>query len=100
METHERIVKKSQEIARLERKLARDKLKKRKADTRRKIEFGGLVIKANMADYSKEIILGALVNARKEIEKEPATQTLYQSIGKAEFMGYRADTDGNSNPPN
>jgi len=100
VETHEKIVKKSQEIARLERKLARDKLKKRKADTRRKLEFGGLVIKANMADYSKEIILGALVNARKEIEKEPATQTLYQSIGKAEFMEYAADTDGNANTPN
>ena len=100
METNKKIVKKSQEIARLERKLALDKIKKRKAETRRKIEFGGLVVKASMDDYSKEIILGALVNAKKEMDKEPATKALYQSIGKSEFMGYGEDEDGNSSATN
>ena len=100
METHKKIVKKSQDIARLERKLAIDKIKKRKAETRRKIEFGGLVVKANMDDCSKDIILGALIHAREAIETEPATKSLYQSIGKSAFMNYGEGKVGNSNTTN
>jgi len=96
METHKKIVKKSQDIARLERKLALDKIKKRKAETRRKIEFGGLVVKAKMDDCSKDIILGALIRAREAIETEPAAKSLYHSIGKSAFMGYEEEREGES----
>ncbi len=91
MDTHKKIMKTSQAMAHLERQLAIEKIKKRKAETRRKIAWGGLIVKANMDDYSKEMILGALIQARKAIEKEPATQWLYQSIGKSAWMGYGDD---------
>ena len=79
---------KQQKIAKLERQLARDKLKQRKAETRRKIEWGGLVIKANMAMYSKDMILGALLHAKEALQKENGTDLLYQSLGQAAFMRY------------
>jgi hypothetical protein len=56
----EQIEKEKQVIARCEKSLAMEKLKRRRADTRRKIEFGGLVIKSGMSQFNKSIILGAL----------------------------------------
>ena len=100
METNKQIRKKTQEVARLERKFALERIKTRKAQTRRKIELGGLIVKAGMDNVSKEIILGALIHAKKEIEKEPAAQSLYQSIGQSAFMGYGEGKDGNSNTTN
>jgi len=88
METHKQIKKKTQEIARLERRLALERIKKRKAQTRRKIELGGLVVKAKMDHYAKDIILGALIHIQQELEKESGTKRLYQSIGQAAFMNH------------
>jgi len=86
MGTRSQLKKKSQEIAKLERHLALGKIKKRKAETRRKIEWGGLVVKANMDGYAKDIILGALIHAENELKKEGGAILLYQSIGQAAFM--------------
>ncbi len=97
METNDKIKKKSQEVAKLERKLALEKIKKRKAETRRKIELGGLVVKANMDAYSKDIVLGALVHAEQELKKEGGTKLLYQSIGQAAFMGHGDREDDRNN---
>ena len=47
-------------LARCEKSLALEKLKKRRSDTRRKIELGGLVIKSGISNYQKSIILGGL----------------------------------------
>lgn len=88
MSTCKKIEKQQQTVARLERCLAREKLKNRKADTRRKIQFGGLVIKAGMDEYPKDIILGALIKARQEIERDGSARALLKSIGQAEFMEY------------
>ena len=92
MDTKDEIKKTEQRLARLECQLARDKIKERKADTRRKIEFGGLVIKAKMDVYPKDIILGALIYAKEQLEKEAGTKMLYQSKGHAAFMGYEEDS--------
>mgnify|MGYP003520082812 FL=1 len=86
METQQKINKKTQTIACLERKLTIEKIKERKKQTRRKIELGGLVIKAEMDAFSKDIILGALINVRKEIEKDNNVKSLFQSIGHSSFM--------------
>lgn len=86
METQQKINKKTQTIAHLERKLAIEKIKERKKQTRRKIELGGLVIKAEMDAFSKDIILGALISVRKEIEKDNNVKSLFQSIGHSSFM--------------
>lgn len=88
METQQKINKKTQTIAHLERKLAIEKIKERKKQTRRKIELGGLVIKAKMDEFPKDIILGALISVRKEIEKDNNVKLLFQSIGHSSFMKY------------
>lgn len=88
METQQKINKKTQTIACLERKLAIEKIKDRKKQTRRKIELGGLVIKAEMDAFPKDIILGALISVRKEIEKDNNVKSLFQSIGKSIFMEF------------
>ncbi len=90
-DTHEKVKRKSQEIARLERKLSLEKIKRRKAETRKKIELGGLVIKAKMGKLSKAVILGALISAEEEISRDPSTKTLYQLKGKAAFLGFEDD---------
>lgn len=88
METQQKINKKTQTIACLERKLTIEKIKERKKQTRRKIELGGLVIKAEMDEFPKDIILGALISVRKEIEKDSNAKSLFQSIGHSSFMEY------------
>jgi hypothetical protein len=86
MPTNESIKKEQQKIARLENSLALEKLKKRRADTRRKIEFGGLVVKSGMGDYNKSIILGALAHAMRSIEEDEAYITIFESIGDNLFL--------------
>ena len=88
METQQKINKKTQTIACLERKLIIEKIKERKKQTRRKIELGGLVIKAKMDEFPKDIILGALISVRKEIEKDNNVKSLFQSIGHSSFMEF------------
>lgn len=88
METQQKINKKTQTIMRLKRQLIIEKIKERKQQTRRKIELGGLIIKAGMDQFSKDIILGALINARKEIQYDTNIKSVYKSIGNAAFMEY------------
>ena len=88
METQQKINKKTQTIACLERKLAIEKINERKKQPRRKIELGGLVIKAKMDEFQKDIILGVLINARKEIQNNADIKSLFKSIGNSAFMEY------------
>ena len=81
MTTPQQIIKQQQQIARCEKSLALEKLKKRKADTRRKIEFGGLVIKAGMDGFNKSVILGALSHAMQLIDNNKEQLMLFESIG-------------------
>lgn len=85
MAKHNQIEKEKQIIIRCERSLALEKLKKRRADTRIKIEFGGLVIKSRFNLFDKTIILGALLYARELIEKDSSYIELYKSIGVSQF---------------
>ncbi len=85
MTMHKQIEKEKQLIARCEKSLALEKLKKRRADTRRKIELGGLVIKAGLAQYEKTLILGAMKHAVTLIELEHC-KTLFQTIGETAFL--------------
>ncbi|MFO2624772.1 conjugal transfer protein TraD [Legionella pneumophila] len=85
MNTLNQIQKQKQTIARTEKELAEAKLKKRRADTRRKIELGGLVIKSGMDGLKKVTILGALTYTFQLIEKDNYYQELFESIGINEF---------------
>ena len=81
----EQIEKKKQMIARSENSLALEKLKQLKADTRRKIELGGLVIKSGLAEYKKELILGALKYAFTLIAQDSHYKSIFETIGETEF---------------
>ena len=82
----EDIKKQQQHLARTEKLLALEKLKKRKADTRRKIELGGLVIKSGMDGYNKAIVLGALDYALQLMEKEGHYKILFEKRGELMFL--------------
>ena len=84
----ERINKQKQLLARHEKSLAREKLKKRRADTRRKIELGVLVIKSGMAGYNKATILGALDYAIGLIEEDSDYQMIFEGKGEWIFLDY------------
>lgn len=86
MTTHRQIEKEKQLIARCENSLALEKLKKRKADTRRKIELGGLIIKSGMAIYEQSILLGALEYAGKLIEQDSSYEGIFKLIGEKMFL--------------
>ncbi len=88
MDLDQAILKQSQSLARAERNLALLKLKDRKADTRRKIEWGGLVIKSGLHQYSKAVILGALIEATENLKDNPDYEKLLKTKGEAAFMGF------------
>ena len=79
------IEKEKQNLARCEKSLALEKLKKRKADTRRKIELGGLVIKAGMGDFDKAVVLGALIHAIGLTTQDSNCYKLFEDIGVNSF---------------
>ncbi len=86
MDTSNQIKKQKQIIARDEKSLAMAKLKKRKADTRRKIELGGLVIKSGMSGYDKATILGALDYALSLIGQDKDYANLFTAKGNHLFI--------------
>ena len=88
METNQKIKQQQQQIARLERKLALKKIKERKKATRDKIELGGLVIKSNMNQFSKVVILGALIDAFDNIKNDNQIEKIFRAKGESAFMGY------------
>ncbi|CZJ92393.1 conjugal transfer protein TraD [Legionella pneumophila] len=82
----EQIVKEKQLIARCEKSLALEKLKRRKADTRRKIELGGLVIKSGLDGFNKSTILGALKHSLNLIEQDKSYINLFEAKGHDLFL--------------
>ena len=75
-----------QKIARLERNKALQKIKQRKQDTRRKIELGGLVIKANLHGHSKATILGALLDIKEQLNTNKDVKRLFELKGEKAFL--------------
>lgn len=59
----------------------------RMEDARRKIQLGGLVIKAGMADYPAAVILGALSLAANALQGHKATEAKarFEAAGDALF---------------
>ncbi|HGF0845851.1 conjugal transfer protein TraD [Legionella pneumophila] len=86
MNTLEQIKKEKQAISKSKQSLALAKLKKRREDTRCKIELGGLVIKAGMVHFNKSIILGCLGFTTKLIEKQPEYKKFFEEIGNELFL--------------
>ena len=57
----------------------------RKADTYRKIQLGGLVIKSGMADQPPAVILGALIEALQQMQSDPSRADRFKALGDACF---------------
>ena len=57
----------------------------RKADTYRKIQFGGLVIKSGLVAHEPAVILGALIEALQQIQADPNRAARYKALGDACF---------------
>lgn len=85
MAKFEQIEKEQQIIARCEKSLALEKLKKRRSDTRRKIELGGLVIKSGISIYEKSIILGGLIYISIFIKNDPDLVSSFKTLGDNAF---------------
>ena len=88
MSDRSEIQKTQRTVARLERQYALEQVRKRKRDTRRKIELGGLVIKANLSDLPKDVVLGLLVQAAYDLQNDEFLYHLYELKGQAAFMDY------------
>ena len=86
MSTQEQLKTVEQRLARLERSKAMQAIKKRKMDTRRKIELGGLVIKSHLNQYPKDVILGALIDAVDQLSDNPELKRLWQIKGQQAFL--------------
>lgn len=86
MNLNEQIRKSEQRAARLESSYAMNQIKKRKKETRHKIQMGGLVVKALMDQYSTDVILGALLDAKEQIGNSEDVKRIYQLKGQDAFM--------------
>ena len=57
----------------------------RKADTYRKIQLGGLVIKSGLSGHEPAVILGALIEALQQIQSDQKRIGRYKALGDACF---------------
>jgi|TARA_A100001035_G_scaffold85152_1_gene66083 hypothetical protein len=73
-------------LSRMERQLALQKVKQRKAETRRKIELGGLVVKSEIDQYPKSVVLGALLDAIDTINQDPKHLEILKQKGEMAFL--------------
>lgn len=82
-----KLTKYEQQVARLEKSLAIQRFRDRKADTRYKIQLGGLVIKSGLHILSKAEILGLLIEAKEKLSEEENFESLqnWARIGDREF---------------
>lgn len=83
-----------QTLASLEHRHLVDKIKQRKLETRKKIEWGGLVVKSKMHLYSKEIILGSLIDAEEKMRSEngATAQNYFSERGKKAFSAFSSSS--------
>ena len=57
-----------------------------RAETRRKIELGGLIVKSGLDQESKDVILGALISIMEALQNEPGSRMLFKSKGIKAFL--------------
>lgn len=76
------------------KKAAMDRATKRKAETRRKIELGGLIIKAGFGDMDKAAILGMLQTQAVYLKENPAIVNRWRNVGAEIFAQDQAANKG------
>ncbi|WP_133139671.1 conjugal transfer protein TraD [Legionella genomosp. 1] len=86
MDITKQIIRQKQVICRDQKLLTVEKLRKRRADTKRKIELGGLIIKSGLDSFNKAILLGAFDYLHQAITDSPEQRELFQQQGELIFM--------------
>lgn len=86
MDITKQITRQKQIIHRDQKLLAVEKLRKRRADTKRKIELGGLIIKSGLGSFDKAILLGAFDYIQKAIVDSSEQRELFQQQGELIFL--------------
>jgi len=79
----DKLLKTEQQLNRLHLHLAKERIKKRKADAHNKIQLGGLVIKAHMENHPKDVLLGALLYCKKQMQVDPKLSATFKKLGTA-----------------
>lgn len=90
MTTNTQIKRQKQKLERLLDRLTMISTLERKRDTRKKIELGGLCVKAHADTFPKNVILGLLVDAVDKIQSDPSYETYFASIGQAAFLNTKS----------
>ena len=65
----------------------------RKADTRRKIQLGGLVIKAGLADEESNVLLGLLLEAKSKLADDALGEQQRQRWAHAGGAAFRMEQE-------
>jgi Conjugal transfer protein TraD len=63
------------QLARINQKYSRLMMQQRKQETRRKIQLGGLIVKADLQDESTAVLYGLLLEAAELLTCAAATET-------------------------
>ena len=80
-------------LTRLERERGQLMTDQRKADTRHKIQLGGLIIKAGLGHVDAMALLGLLVTHR-DAARDPGEQKHLRAVGRAFARAARGGDDG------
>lgn len=86
MQTQSKIKFEEAKLNRLKLLQSKKQFQERRQDTRKKIELGGLVIKAKLDHLPKNILLGALVHISEQIELDPKFEILFEQKGSLSFL--------------
>lgn len=86
METQRRIKFEEEKLNRLKLLQSKQQFQERRQDTRKKIELGGLVIKAKIDHLPKDVLLGAFVHISEQIELDPKLELLFEKKGSLAFL--------------
>lgn len=86
METQHKIKFEETRLNRLKLLQSKQQFQERRRDTRKKIELGGLVIKAKIDHLPKDILLGALVHVAEQLEFDQNLEVLFQKKGSLAFL--------------
>ncbi len=81
-DSSKKIVQQRRATARSALDLNREAERLRKADTRRKIQLGGLIVKAGLSEESSSVILGFLYEAKNNLDTQ---RKHWQLLGDAIF---------------
>lgn len=81
-DSSESLNKQKQILTRNELKLNQERERLRKADTRRKIQLGGLMVKAGLEEEPSNVLLGLLCDAKNNLPRE---KERWRQLGDQEF---------------